>query len=86
MCLDSQDKSTDRGDTSVPVIKSSSKYCFKIKSALVKQRHFAGMLVIKFLSKYLVSIKSVLTKQRHVDESRESGKTQTVQNQVNVSK
>ena len=84
MCLDSQDESTDRCDTSVPVIKSLSKYCFK--SALVKQQHFAGMLVIKFLSKYLVSIKSAVTKQRHVDESRESGKTQTVQNQVNVSK
>ena len=43
-----------------------------------------GGLVINFLSKYLVSIKSALVKQRQVDESRESGKTQTVQNQVNV--
>ena len=57
MCLDSQDESTGRCDTGVLVIKFLSKYCFKIKSALVKQRHVAGVLVIKFLSKYFVSIK-----------------------------
>ena len=43
-----------------------------------------GGLVINYLSKYFVSIKSALVKKRQVDESRESGKMKTVQNQVNV--